>query len=47
MVPASPEGSKGSYPSQHDEADGVSTTKDASLETEGWSYLQIYFMNKK
>jgi hypothetical protein len=40
MVPTSPEGSKGSYPSQHypqDEADGASSTKDAFSETEGWS----------
>ncbi|XP_023706983.1 piezo-type mechanosensitive ion channel component isoform X4 [Cryptotermes secundus] len=37
MVPTSPEGSKGSYPSRHypqDEADAASTTKDASSETE-------------
>lgn len=50
MVPTSPEGSKGSYPSQHyppDEVDGASTTKDASSETEGWLSVQIYFMSKK
>ncbi|KAJ9575238.1 hypothetical protein L9F63_025811, partial [Diploptera punctata] len=37
MVPTSPEGSKGSYPSQHypqDEPDRTSSTKDASSETE-------------
>ena len=39
MVPTSPEGSKGSYPSQHypQDADGASSTKDVSSETEGWS----------
>lgn len=50
MVPTSPEGSKGSYPSQHyptDEPDGASTTKDASSETEGWSYFKVYFLHKK
>jgi len=39
MVPTSPEGSKGSYPSHHsppDEGDGASTAKDASSETGGW-----------
>jgi len=36
MVPTSPEGSKGSYPSQHypQDADGASSTKDVSSETE-------------
>jgi len=40
MVPTSPEGSKGSYPSQHypQDADGASSTKDVSSETEGWSF---------
>jgi hypothetical protein len=48
MVPTSPEGSKGSYPSQHypqdayaqqypQDADGASSTKDVFSEAEGWS----------
>jgi hypothetical protein len=48
MVPISPEGSKGSYPSQHypQDADGASSTKDTSSETPGWSsaFVSLNYM---
>jgi hypothetical protein len=38
MVPSSPEERKGMYQSQHysQDADGASSEKDASSDTEGW-----------